>query len=76
MTRLERSSRKKHLRRLSDGSTTSFESSNIHLEILRVLREINSHVASVCYPILYRGGQLLETRLIEAMDKESDAAAE
>jgi len=76
MTRLERSSRKKHLRRLSDGSTTSFESSNIHLEILRVLREINSHVASVCYPILYRGGQLLETRLIETMDKESDAAAE
>lgn len=76
MTRLERASRKKHLRRLSDGSTTSFESSNIHLEVLRVLREINSHVASVCYPILYRGGQLLETRLIETMDKETDAAAE
>lgn len=74
MTRLERSSRKKHLRRLSDGSKTSFNSSDIHLEMLRVLREINSHVASVCYPILYRGGQLLETRLIETMDKDSDAA--
>jgi phosphate:Na+ symporter len=69
MTRLERSSRKKHLRRLSEGSKTSFDSSDIHLEMLRVLREINSHVASVCYPILYRGGQLLETRLIETMDK-------
>jgi phosphate:Na+ symporter len=67
MTRLERKSRKKHLRRLSDGSKTSFESSDIHLEVLRALREINSHVASVCYPILYRGGQLLETRLIETI---------
>ena len=75
MTRLERSSRKKHLRRLSDGSKTSFESSNIHLEALRALREINSHVASVCYPILYRGGQLLETRLIETIGENDDAGA-
>lgn len=74
MTRLERSSRKKHLRRLSEGSQTSFASSDIHLEALRVLREINSHVASVCYPILYRGGQLLETRLIESLNKENDQA--
>ncbi len=74
MTRLERSSRKKHLRRLSDGSKASFDSSDIHLEMLRVLREINSHVASVCYPILYRGGQLLETRLIETMEKDHDRA--
>ena len=72
MTRLERSSRKKHLRRLSDGTQTSFESSNIHLEALRALREINSHVASVCYPILYRGGQLLETRLIETIGADND----
>jgi phosphate:Na+ symporter len=75
MTRLERSSRKKHLRRLSDGSKTSFESSNIHLEALRALREINSHVASVCYPILYRGGQLLETRLIETIGENDDSGA-
>ena len=73
MTRMERSSRKKHLRRLSEGSQASFDSSDIHLEMLRVLREINSHVASVCYPILYRGGQLLETRLIETMDNDPDA---
>ncbi|MCF6232604.1 MAG: Na/Pi cotransporter family protein [Rhodobacteraceae bacterium] len=73
MTRMERSSRKKHLRRLSEGSQASFDSSDIHLEMLRVLREINSHVASVCYPILYRGGQLLETRLIETMDDDPDA---
>jgi phosphate:Na+ symporter len=73
MTRMERSSRKKHLKRLSDGAKISFDSSDIHLETLRAFREINSHVASVCYPILYRGGQLLETRLIENMGDDSDS---
>ena len=72
MTRLERSSRKKHLKRLTDGTQTSFDSSDIHLEVLRGLREINSHIASVSYPILYRGGQLLETRLIETMTQNDD----
>lgn len=70
MTRLERSSRKKHLKRLSEGSQKSFDSSDIHLEVLRVMREVNSHVSSVCYPILYRGGQLLETRLIETLEED------
>ncbi len=75
MARIERSSRKKHLKRLADGSQTSFNSSDIHLEMLRAFREINSHVASVSYPILYRGGQLLETRLIETLDSDHDGAA-
>ena len=69
MTRLERSSRKKHLKRLSEGAKISFDSSDIHLETLRALREFNSHIAAVSYPILYRNGQLLETRLINSMDK-------
>ncbi|WP_299851783.1 Na/Pi cotransporter family protein [uncultured Roseovarius sp.] len=72
MTRLERSSRKKHLKRLTEGTQTSFDSSDIHLEVLRGFREINSHIASVSYPILYRGGQLLETRLIETMTEDED----
>ena len=29
------------------------------------LREFNSHISAVAYPILYRNGQLLETRLID-----------
>jgi len=68
MVQYERSSRKKHLKRLSDGSAVSFDSSNIHLETLRALHQFNSHVASFAYPILYRGGQLLETRLIVNLD--------
>ena len=68
MVRHERASRKKHLKRLSNGSAVSFDSSNIHLETLRALNQFNSHIASLAYPILYRGGQLLETRLIENLD--------
>ena len=68
MVRQERSSRKKHLKRLSSGSAVSFDSSNIHLETLRSLNQFNSRITTLAYPILYRGGQLLETRLIENLD--------
>ncbi|WP_424830513.1 Na/Pi cotransporter family protein [Ruegeria sp.] len=67
--RAERDSRKRHLRRLQHGKTESFETSDIHLETLRAFREFNSHIAAVAYPILYRNGQLLETRLIEDMPR-------
>ncbi|WP_171124796.1 MULTISPECIES: Na/Pi cotransporter family protein [unclassified Ruegeria] len=62
--RVERDSRKRHLRRLQHGTAESFETSDIHLETLRAFREFNSHIASIAYPVLYRNGQLLETRLI------------
>ncbi|RLJ40952.1 phosphate:Na+ symporter [Litoreibacter meonggei] len=65
MARLERKSRKRHLKRLSEGVQISFDSSDIHLETVGALRDFNSHIASAAYPILHRGGQLLETRLIE-----------
>ncbi|MDN5863560.1 MAG: ABC transporter substrate-binding protein [Salinisphaera sp.] len=55
----ERSSRKRHLQRLSEGRADSFESSDVHLETLRALRDLNGHIAAVAYPILYRTGQLL-----------------
>ncbi|QIE56778.1 Na/Pi cotransporter family protein [Pikeienuella piscinae] len=64
MTQQERASRKKHLKRLGDGTSTSFESSNIHLETLSAIKDLNSQIAVVAYPILHRAGQLLETRLI------------
>jgi phosphate:Na+ symporter len=67
LKRMERDSRKRHLKRLQQGKKYSFETSDIHLETLRALREFNSHVAAVSYPVLYQNGQLLETRLIEEM---------
>lgn len=68
--RSERKSRKLHLARLQDGRGESFESSDVHLETLRALRDINSHISAIAYPILYRNGQLLETRLIQDMNQQ------
>jgi phosphate:Na+ symporter len=70
IARLERKSRKHHLKRLGEGEGISFESSDLHLETLRGLKDLNAHFAEVAYPILYRNGQLLETRLIEALDED------
>ncbi len=62
--RRERASRKSHLKRLESGLAESLESSDVHLETLRALRELYGHIAAVAYPILYRNGQVLDTRLI------------
>ena len=62
--RVEYRSRKRHLKRLQNGSLESYNSSDVHLETLRAFREINGHIAAVAYPVLYQHGQLLETRLV------------
>ena len=72
MASKEHKSRKKHLKRLREGREESFESSDIHLETLRALKDLNSQIAAVAYPILYKHGQLLETRLVEEMGSEAD----
>ena len=63
----ERKSRKQHLKRLRAGEEISFESSDIHLETLRGIKELNSLFASIAYPVLYRDGMLRDSRLIESV---------
>lgn len=70
--RLERKSRKNHLTRLQNGRGDSLRSSDVHLETLRALRDVNSHIAAIAYPVLYRNGQLLETRLIQDMEMHDE----
>ena len=70
MRRLHRASRKKHLNRLSEGRADSLESSDIHLETASALKEFNSQITLVAYPILFREGQLLETRLIGSLPRD------
>ncbi|RLK07550.1 Na/Pi cotransporter family protein [Ruegeria conchae] len=72
--RAERDSRKRHFRRLQNGMAESFETSDVHLETLRALREFNSHIAAISTPILYSSGQLLETRLIEELPPREQEA--
>ena len=67
MARLERQSRKQHLKRLSAGDADSFGSSDIHLETAYSLKELNSWIVTVAHPILVREGQLLETRLSQEL---------
>lgn len=71
MNRAERSNRRKHLKRLSAGEEISFQSSDIHLETLRCLKDFNSLITAVAYPVLYRSGQFLETQLIHELEPES-----
>lgn len=63
MRRLERESHERHLLRLQSGTLQSIETSDIHLEAVRALKEFNSLLVSVAYPILTQSGDLLESRL-------------
>lgn len=63
MRRLERASHDRHLKRLQSGTQQSIETSDIHLETVRALKEINSLLASVAYPLLTESGDLLDSRL-------------
>ncbi|MCP5036769.1 MAG: Na/Pi cotransporter family protein [Rhodobacteraceae bacterium] len=74
--RKERKSRKLHLKRMRDGSERSFETSDIHLETLRALKDLNARISLIAYPILYRNGQLLETRLVESVEEDESEQQE
>ncbi|WP_226578974.1 Na/Pi cotransporter family protein [Acuticoccus sediminis] len=45
-------SQRRHALRLSSGVTSSIASSRIHLDLLRELQRINSHLTAVAYPLL------------------------
>jgi phosphate:Na+ symporter len=45
-----------HLARLRDGRPESIETSSLHLDVLRDLKRIHSHICSVAYPVLEAGG--------------------
>jgi len=52
-----------HFARLREGRQESLESSSLHLDILRDLKRIHSHICSVAYPVLERAGELQPSRL-------------
>ena len=49
--------------RLQSGTPESIETSDMHLEVVRALKEINSLLVTVAYPLLTESGDLLESRL-------------
>lgn len=60
---LERVAAENHLERLRSGRVESMQTSSLHLDILRDLKRINSHLAIVAQPILESVGELSPTRL-------------
>ncbi|MEQ8395742.1 Na/Pi cotransporter family protein [Thalassobaculum sp.] len=52
-----------HYARIGAGRLESMETSSLHLDVLRDLKRINSHVTSVAYPILEDAGQIASSRL-------------
>lgn len=61
--RMERESADRHFLRLRDGQAESLQTSSLHLDMLRDLKRVNAHTASVAYPILDEDGALVESRL-------------
>ncbi len=60
---MEKRSAERHLERLRDGLLESLQTSSLHLDMLRDLKRINAHIASVAYPIVEESGLLTESRL-------------
>src|SRR5215831_8531267 len=54
-----------HLARLREGRPESIETSSLHLDILRDLKRVHSHICSVAYPVLEAAGELQPNRLKE-----------
>jgi len=62
---LERVASENHLQRLREGRMESMTTSGLHLDILRDLKRINSHLAIMAQPRLEAAGELHPSRLKE-----------
>jgi len=54
-----------HLSRLREGRPESIETSSLHMDVLRDLKRIYSHICSAAYPVLEAAGELQPNRLKE-----------
>jgi phosphate:Na+ symporter len=53
-----------HFARLRERRVDSLETSTLHLDALRDLKSVNTHlIAAAAYPVLERKGELLPSRL-------------
>jgi len=72
---LSHASADSHLGRLRSGRIESIETSALHLDLLRDLKRINSHLVSVAYPILDAHGELRKSRLRKTAEGEGERRA-
>lgn len=62
--RLEASSTARHLERVRALRAEALDTSTLHLDILRDLKRINAHLASVAVSVLQCRGELVESRVL------------
>jgi phosphate:Na+ symporter len=48
----------RHLERLREGRPETLETTSLHLDVLRDLKRIHSHICSVAYPVLDAAGEM------------------
>ncbi|WP_342642421.1 Na/Pi cotransporter family protein [Rhodoligotrophos ferricapiens] len=65
---LERAANDSHFQRVREGRKESIETSGLHLDLVRDIKRIESHIASAAYPVLEEHGMLLQSRLNGAGD--------
>lgn len=63
MRKLEQRSHDRHMERLGEGNAQSIATSDIHLEFIQGVKEVNSRFVSFAYPILTRYGLLMSSRV-------------
>jgi phosphate:Na+ symporter len=57
----------RHLDRLREGRPETLETTSLHLDVLRDLRRIHSHICSVAYPVLDAAGDTAAERNAESL---------
>jgi phosphate:Na+ symporter len=56
----------RHLERLREGRPETLETTSLHLDVLRDLKRIHSHICSVAYPVLESSGKLPPGEAVES----------
>jgi len=72
---IELAAGERHFERLREGRPESIETSSLHLDILRDLRRIHSHICSVAYPVLEAAGELPARESVTGEAAATDAPA-
>jgi phosphate:Na+ symporter len=71
---LEMAAAESHIARLREGLQQSIETSSLHLDVLRDLKRIHSHICASAYPALDAAGELNPSRLKERQDARPSGA--
>ena len=62
----ELSAAERHFDRLREGRPETLETTSLHLDVLRDLKRIHSHICSVAYPVIDGSGEMPATNATES----------